>query len=510
MGCIPVRVGNCGEHQQLPPDLYLQATSMGRFSRMLRTWLRPHFLDPNFQGQAQERYIRFLELHRQHPEVTLVPTADIALMWHTHLGMSKEYAEACEKLFGAEAAPWRPDYLDLGDPAKLAGMYSETAQLYQEKYGEPYDGPDTAWLADSVPYPLVTSANPLAYALRVFDDNPQQAEQQTAIGLACRAAGLPAPQPGAPVVRSGAHALYLTWLAARRAEAAYDSLTCNGCCMTRNKTVHMQTLRDVNSALVSVAYFLELPDIDTHPYLLAITAGDKKWSPSPLAAPAVAAFKPSDPAHYLRGRESYLLQGLPLLLAATKRPPPTTAEISVQEPTSYESEPPLWQILKPEDMRTTAGDVCTSAWMVSANSGVGVMKHAFQTRRHRHEGCSLSGPCDYYSVADLTFVMKICTFYLHLILLCSFQELTLPDRFHTGVSQPFFRFKIQEENSTRRLEQNRRGSKNNEWHMLSAGAFTSALRCITWKSHLGRCITHYLPPDHYLQKDFAAPEVNNI
>lgn len=89
--------------------------------------------------------------------------------------------------------------------------------------GDPYDSPDTAWLAISMPYPLVTTANPLAFALRVFDTNPQQVEQHAAISLACKASELEFPLPGAPTVRNGAHALFAAWLAAYRAEAAYDT-----------------------------------------------------------------------------------------------------------------------------------------------------------------------------------------------------------------------------------------------------------------------------------------------
>jgi hypothetical protein len=82
-----------------------------------------------------------------------------------------------------------------------------------------------------VPYPLVTAAYPLAFALRVFDNNPQDEQQAGAIHGVCSWAGVPAPQPGALVTRSGGHALYAAWLAAKRAEAAYDDVTCNRCCV---------------------------------------------------------------------------------------------------------------------------------------------------------------------------------------------------------------------------------------------------------------------------------------
>lgn len=57
-----------------------------------------------------------MALHARHPGVLLVPTADIALMWHTHMALSGEYAAACGALFG-ESKPsqlWRPAFLELG------------------------------------------------------------------------------------------------------------------------------------------------------------------------------------------------------------------------------------------------------------------------------------------------------------------------------------------------------------------------------------------------------------
>ncbi len=74
-----------------------------------------------------------------HPDVTLVPTADIALLWHTHLGLSGDYVDTCRRLLGEEAGMWGPDYLHL-DPAKLMAAYGETAKLYEQNYGESSPG----------------------------------------------------------------------------------------------------------------------------------------------------------------------------------------------------------------------------------------------------------------------------------------------------------------------------------------------------------------------------------
>ncbi|GLI70668.1 hypothetical protein VaNZ11_015607, partial [Volvox africanus] len=395
------------------------AASLGRFSQMLKSWLRPHFLNLTFLTQARERYVRFLQLYRDHMDRTLVPTADIALIWHTHLGLSGEYTELCTKMFGKAL---RPDYLNIADPDDLTTAYGETARLYQEKYGQPYDSPDTAWLADTVLYPLVTAGNPVAYSLNVFDDNPDRERQQMAISLACRGAGLPEPQLGVPSVRSGAHALYLTWLAAHRANESYDDLTCNRCCFTSSASVHKKTIRNVTSALVSIAYFLELPDIDTHPYLLAIVSRAGKWkysSPLEDVEPAVSVsvpFSPSDAADYLSGRPSHLLKGLTPLLAVAMQPPPpppppaalppqssgpSATKSSTAAPPVDPWDSPLWRILVAQDMRIKAQDYCTSAWKVSTHRGVGHMQHTYQVRPHKHHGCYVYGPCDYYTVTTL-------------------------------------------------------------------------------------------------------------
>ena len=96
----------------------------------------PHSTTP------KHRYARFLALHAAHPEQPLlVPAADIALMWHTHLGLSGQYTAACRELFGPVLAPygldplWRPDYLDL-TVEQLEVAYGKTAELYEAMFGE--------------------------------------------------------------------------------------------------------------------------------------------------------------------------------------------------------------------------------------------------------------------------------------------------------------------------------------------------------------------------------------
>ena len=85
-------------------------------------------------------YARFLALHAKHPEAVLVPTADIALMWHTHLANSRQYSEACLELFGQSDAAhlWRPSYLWLQPEQWWAG-YVATKGLFEATYGKACD-----------------------------------------------------------------------------------------------------------------------------------------------------------------------------------------------------------------------------------------------------------------------------------------------------------------------------------------------------------------------------------
>lgn len=86
-------------------------------------------------GAPPRRYTRFLQLHAAHPDAPLVPTADVALMWHTHLGLSESYAAMCGEAFGTKrTAPWAPAYLAMGRE-QLAQGYSATARMWWEAYG---------------------------------------------------------------------------------------------------------------------------------------------------------------------------------------------------------------------------------------------------------------------------------------------------------------------------------------------------------------------------------------
>ncbi|PNH11848.1 hypothetical protein TSOC_001278, partial [Tetrabaena socialis] len=378
-----------GEQTAFAPRV---AAAMSRFSWQLHTWLRPHFLDQAFLRRAQDRYDRFLALHADHPAATLVPTADIALMWHTHVALSSSYTATCRQLFGAQAEPWRPDYVDL-DLQQTAAAYGETARLYAAKYGEPYDGTDTGWLPQGLPYPLASAASPIAFALRVFDDNPQQAKQQAHIDKL--AAVLPQAFSG-PVPRSGAHALYAAWLASGRAIPVFNDLTCGKCCFTSRKSVRKETLKHTVTSLVSLAYFLELPAWDTHDYMEGIAARSGLWPSGSSRACGPPAFLPSDVERYLLADERMV--GLAATLAGAGGGKGLQA-------LPFGGAAPLWVLLAQNAHVVEAKGHLDKAWAEAANHGVGAMRACNQPRGRRRSfdsGVYYYGPT-YYTTSPLYY-----------------------------------------------------------------------------------------------------------
>ncbi|KAG2496008.1 hypothetical protein HYH03_005930 [Edaphochlamys debaryana] len=259
------------------------ALAMQRFSQLLHSWLRPHFLDSDFLSRARVRYGRFLELHKRYPNRLLVPAADMALFWHTHLAISGCYALATLDLFGQDD-PWRPDYLDL-DEVQRPTLYAETARLYESEFGEAFSGPDTAWLDPAVQHPLVARGTPVLFALRAFEDSPHQAEQNAAVraaehnALTCGSSVrqlFPASRVDAPT-RAGAHALFTAWRASTAASAFYDRETCRRHCFTTSWSIRVATIEKTLIPLVGVAHFDGLPASHTHPFLLSITQRKGLW-----------------------------------------------------------------------------------------------------------------------------------------------------------------------------------------------------------------------------------------
>ncbi|KAG2495989.1 hypothetical protein HYH03_005914 [Edaphochlamys debaryana] len=293
-----------------PPAFAMHlAEAMQRFSGLLHSWLRPHYLDPDFLERARGRYGRFMELVRQHPDRTLVPAADIALVWHTHMGLSGSYAQACTALYGTSRDGGvlpsggassgrlqgrdlpRPDYLHLSIK-RLAAAYGETAQLYEQEYGEPFVDADSAWVPPSLPYPLAATRSPLLPVLRLYEDQPNKLEASdrgTAAlkARACGAAGLSFAPSAVP--RAGAHSIYAAWAAAKALGAAVEAAPVCGCLPFADVDGESRVARALASKLVGLAFFLDLPAYHTHPFVAAMRPKRGLWERGGSTAHGAAA-----------------------------------------------------------------------------------------------------------------------------------------------------------------------------------------------------------------------------
>ncbi|KAG2430902.1 hypothetical protein HXX76_009875 [Chlamydomonas incerta] len=313
------------------------AEAMQRYAGLLHSWLRPQYLDPAFLAAARVRYARFLALRAAHPHAPLlVPAADIALMWHTHLAFADSYAAACERLFGhlhggggggsgsqgggsaageeqQEAAAgggakagkgdeeeqerrrrvvlWRPGYVEV-ERAELVAGYQATAALYEQEYGEPYDDPDTSWLPLSLPYPLAAPKSPLRPLLRLFDDVPSRLEDlsRRKAADAARSCGAVALSfaPGA-VPRAGAHALFAAWVAARALGREVLRAPLCACLPGVAGAEDARLAKSAATALVGLGFFLDLPAWGGHPFLAAIRQRKGLWEDVKAADAATAA-----------------------------------------------------------------------------------------------------------------------------------------------------------------------------------------------------------------------------
>ncbi|PNW76751.1 hypothetical protein CHLRE_11g469800v5 [Chlamydomonas reinhardtii] len=390
------------------------ANAMVHFSRLLHTWMRPHFLDSAFLQRAWGRFAKFLRLHIAYPQEVLVPAADIALIWHTYLGLSDKYAEMCARVFCElqenQPALWRPDYLTLS-PNQLPAAYGKTAALYTAAYGgEPYADPYTAWIGPEVPYPLAAPGSPVAAWLSALDENPKHGEQAAAIARAAAKLGEGQPWASAVVPRAGAHALYLAWLASRRAEHYYVDATCNRCCFTSSASVHAKALSTGVAAVVSCAYFLDLPATPKHPYLKAVQVRGGLWqqqssgAPANGAAPPPPGFSPADTERLLGPSQQHLMVGLGQLLGGGAGGSKAAAAGGGAGGTQQQVAP-LWSILGAKDSSSRAQACYKSAWTLAAATNVGRMQTAYQHRKHnaRDDGVYYYGTTDYYAANTLFY-----------------------------------------------------------------------------------------------------------
>jgi hypothetical protein len=87
---------------------------------------------------AVRRYKNFLILVYKYPEHLLAPAPDMDEVWHTHLLFTREYTEACQRIFGGylHHAPARDG--DVEETARMQSAQQHTAELYRKEFQEPY------------------------------------------------------------------------------------------------------------------------------------------------------------------------------------------------------------------------------------------------------------------------------------------------------------------------------------------------------------------------------------
>ncbi|PSR84241.1 hypothetical protein BD289DRAFT_368883 [Coniella lustricola] len=104
------------------------------------------------------KYKRFIQLMRDDPHATLVPTLDIDLAWHTHQLSPAHYYRYTTALTSKFV-----DHDDKIDEDALADAFKATTRAYQKKYGDVYSE-CTCWYCETI---RSTSTGSVARALHV-------------------------------------------------------------------------------------------------------------------------------------------------------------------------------------------------------------------------------------------------------------------------------------------------------------------------------------------------------
>ena len=115
-------------HQEGLAALMDSALAHARFQRRVRRHGRG-VITQNYVRRAIERYFKFLELTVVHQDELLVPTLDIALIWHTHQLSHRDYRKDCTEFLG------RPPVHQTADTeAALASAYATTQDLWRKRF----------------------------------------------------------------------------------------------------------------------------------------------------------------------------------------------------------------------------------------------------------------------------------------------------------------------------------------------------------------------------------------
>lgn len=129
-----------GCHPISPASLDLVAATyrQERFTSSLDnlSWLPPSplvtTLDTTLLSTAMRRYHMFMHLCFATPRVSMLPTLDIDLGWHTHLLMPRYY-EDCYQYLGKFV-----DHCDKIEKSELSKAFERTAEDWKRKYNRPY------------------------------------------------------------------------------------------------------------------------------------------------------------------------------------------------------------------------------------------------------------------------------------------------------------------------------------------------------------------------------------
>ena len=94
-------------------------------------------------SSAINQYRRYLTLKIRYPNVNLVPTDDIDLIWHTHILDTENYATDCKKLFG-RYLHHKPYFGDHGDETQdeMGEFFDQTSDLWNKEFGEKLNTPE--------------------------------------------------------------------------------------------------------------------------------------------------------------------------------------------------------------------------------------------------------------------------------------------------------------------------------------------------------------------------------
>ena len=91
---------------------------------------------------AVKQYKRFLNLKIKYPELNLVPTDDIDMVWHSHILDTEQYAKDCANLFG-KFLHHNPFFGEFGNETQkeMGIMFKETSDMWLHEYGEALETP---------------------------------------------------------------------------------------------------------------------------------------------------------------------------------------------------------------------------------------------------------------------------------------------------------------------------------------------------------------------------------